>query len=893
MSLQPGSRLGPYEIAAAIGAGGMGEVYQATDTNLKRQVAIKVLPDSLAGDTERLARFQREAEVLAALNHRNIAQIYGLERSGGSAALVMELVEGPTLADRIAQGAIPVPDALAIARQVAEALEAAHDLGIVHRDLKPANIKVRPDGTVKVLDFGLAKAVGPGGTDRLPSNLANSPTLTSPALMTVMGTILGTAAYMSPEQAKGRPADRRADIWAFGVVLFEMLTGRQTFPGDDVTEVLAAVVRGEPDWRALPATTPPAIETLLRRCLRKDPHKRLADASTARLEIEDAIEGRGAVNAPERSPGATRASISVAVAAGTALVALGALLAWMMKPGAPAAALRRTEVQVTLPSTDTLDESANNLAISLDGRTIAYVANRDGVARLYVRSLSSFEAAPLAGTEGAFNPFFSPDGRWIGFFAQDKLKKIPVGGGAAQAIAADSGPSGGASWGEDGTIVYAPAATTGRFGLWRVSANGGTPVKLTTPDVGKGEYSHRYPQILPGGKAVLFTAVRGFGWDESRVEALVLATGERRVLIRGGHTGRYAGNGRLLYYRAGSLLDVPFDPERLEVGSTSPVTIADDVLQNFGPMGALFAVSNTNTVAYAPAAGGRRQFERTLAWTDREGRTEPIAAPSRNYDYSTAVSPDGGQIALTIVSGTYELWVYDVSRASLSRLTTDESSSLNPVWSPDGRTVAYRNNRSGTWQLYARPADGSGPETLLTTGGTNDVPSSWSPDGRTLVFARLSEATGYDLWTLSLDGNHEARPLVQSPAGESDAQFSPDGRWVAYTSDESGGHLVYVTSYPPRGRRWQISTERGDFPEWNPKGGELFYWNGRQTMVVDVTTGTTFSAGRPRVLYTGRPGLVSPDGQRFLTVLGGTTQQTREINLMMDWSARDPGGETP
>ena len=441
-----------------------------------------------------------------------------------------------------------------------------------------------------------------------------------------------------------------------------------------------------------------------------------------------------------------------------------------------------------------MDESANNLAISSDGRTIGYVANRDGVARLYVRPLSSFEATPLAGTEGAFSPFFSPDGRWVGFFAQDKMKKIPVGGGAAQVIAADSGPSGGASWGEDGTIVYAPATTSGSVGLWRVSANGGTPVKLTTPNLKEGEYSHRYPQILPGGKAVLFTAVRGFGWDESRVEALVLATGERRVLIRGGHTGRYAGGGHLLYYRAGSLLDVPFDPERLEVGSTSPVTIADDVLQNFGPMGALFAVSKTNTVAYAPAAGGTRQFERRLAWTDREGRTEPIAAPPRNYDYFAALSPDAGQIAVTIVSGTYELCVYDLSRASLSRLTTEESSSVNPVWSPDGRTIAYRNNKTGTWQLYARPADGNGPETPLTTGGTDDIPCSWSPDGRTLGFARLSEATGYDLWTLSLDGNHEARPLVQSPGSELSAQFSPDGRWIAYTSDESGGHQVYVTS---------------------------------------------------------------------------------------------------
>jgi eukaryotic-like serine/threonine-protein kinase len=881
MSLQPGSRLGPYEITAAIGAGGMGEVYQATDTNLKRQVAVKVLPDSLAGDVERLARFRREAEVLAALNHPNIAQIYGLERSDSSTALVMELVEGPTLADRIARGPIPLDEALPIARQIAEGLEAAHDLGIVHRDLKPANVKVRPDGTVKVLDFGLAKAGGPDASDRRAVAVTNSPTLTSPALMTAAGMILGTAAYMSPEQAKGRPADRRADMWAFGCVLFEMLTGRQTFPGEDVTEVLAAVVRAEPDWSALPKTTPPAIETLLRRCLRKDPRQRLADAATARLEIDDALAGRGPVKAADLQPRKTGISIGVAVAAGTALVAVGALLSWTLKPGLPAAPSRPTEVEVSLPSADAFDETANNLALSPDGRTIAYVAIREGVARLYVRRLASFEAAPLAGTEGAFNPFFSPDSRWIGFFAQDKMKKIPVDGGAAQTIAADAGPSGGASWGDGGTIVYAPAATTGSYGLWRVSADGGEPAKLTTPDTAKGEYSHRYPQILPGGKAVLFTAVSGFGWDESRVEALVLATGERRVLVRGGHTGRYMRGGHLLYYRAGSLLDVPFDPDRLEVGSASPATIADDVSQNMGPMGAIYAVSNANTVAYVPATGGSRQFERQFAWIDRQGRSEPVAAPPRNYDFPT-LSPDGSRIAAPIVSGTYELWVYDLARASLSRLTAEESSSLSPVWSPDGRNIAYRNNKTGTWQLYSRPADGSGPETTLTTDGNNDIPLSWSPDGRTLAFTRLSQAAGYDIWTVSLDGSREARPFVQSPAQESGAQFSPDGRWIAYTSDESKGGQVYVTAYPNHERRWQISTEGGDFPQWNPKGGELFYWDGRQMMVVDVTTGATFSAGRPRALFTGQPGQVSPDGQRFLSILGTPIRQTRQIKVMID-----------
>jgi eukaryotic-like serine/threonine-protein kinase len=877
---QSGSRLGPYEITAAIGAGGMGEVYQATDTSLKRQVAIKVLPDSLSADAERLARFQREAEVLAALNHPNIAHVYGLERAEGTTGLVMELVEGPTLADRIASGAIPISDALAIARQIADALEAAHDLGIVHRDLKPANIKVRPDGTVKVLDFGLAKAGASGLSDRHGIGIADSPTITSPA-MTAAGMILGTAAYMSPEQAKGRPANRRADLWAFGCVLFEMLTGRQTFPGEDVTEILAAVIRGEPDWSLLPKDTPPAIETLLRRCLRKDPRQRLSDAATLRLDIDDEVAGRGAARPAAPQSAKTAVPKGLAVAAGVALLSVGALLSWTLKPGSSAPGPRPFQMQVTLPDTDVFDESANNLAVSPDGRTIVYVAVRDGVSRLHVRPLSAFEATAQPGTEGAFNPFFSPDSRWIGFFAQDKLKKISVDGGAALLIASDIGPSGGASWGDDGTIVFAPSAITAGFGLWRVPADGGTPVKLTTPDTATGEYSHRYPQVLPGGKAVLFTAISGFGWDESRIEALVLATGERRVLVRGGHTGRYAAGGHLLYYRAGSLFDVPFDPERLEASRARPASIADDVSQNYGPLGALYSVSRTNTLAYLPAAGGSRQFERHFAWIDRQGRSEPIAAPARNYD-SPALSPDGQRVAVPIVSGLYELWIYDLTRMSLTRLGTGDSSSLTPVWSPDSRTVAYRNNRSGNWRVYARPADGSGPEQTLTTGATNDVPLSWSLDGRTLMFSRLTGTAAYDLWTVSLDGDRQARPFVQSPASDNAGAFSPDGRWVAYTSNESGSYQVYVTSYPNHEGRWQISTDGGDVPQWNPKGGELFYSIGGQTMVADVTTGAAFSAGRPRVLYMGERGIVSPDGQRFLAVLGARLRQAREIKVMID-----------
>ena len=889
MALHPGTRLGPYEVLSPIGAGGMGEVYRAIDTNLKRQIAIKVLPDVVAGDAERLLRFQREAEVLALLNHPNIAQIYGLEKSNDVTALVMELVEGPTLADRISHGAIPLPDALAIAKQIAEALEAAHDQGIIHRDLKPANIKVRPEGTVKVLDFGLAKAGAPGA-DRNAVQLTNSPTLSSPAMATAPGVILGTAAYMAPEQAKGRPADRRADMWAFGCVLYEMLTGRQTFSGEDVTEVLAAVLRGEPDCSALPRATPPAIATLIRRCLKKDPRQRLADASAARLDLDDAITGRaGAAMDEPRARRGRHAAFAVAPLMGVTLLVAGAILGWTLRPQTPPSPGVPARLEIALPLDDQLDLFNNNLALSPDGRTVGYVASREGISRLYVRALDSFEASPLAGTDGAFHPFFSPDARWLGFFAKGKMKKIRVGGGPVEEIV-DAGPNGGASWGADGTIVYAPSAISGTAGLVRVSAEGGKSTVLTTPDVAKGEYSHRYPQILPGGRAVLFTALSGFGWDESRLEAIRLDTGERRLLVRGGHTGRYVPGG-LLYHRAGAIYAVPLDPDRLEVDGESPVAIADDAILNFGTTGAPFAVSDTGSLAYVPAPGGRRQFERRLMWTDRQGRPEPLGAPVRNYHSAPDVSPDGRQVAVVILSGTAELWVYDLARKSLTRLTSDQSSSSEPVWTPDSRRLVYRNNQTGLWSLYWRMADASEPEERLTTGPVNEIPASCSPDGRVLALERLSSATGFDIYTLSLDGDREPRPFVMSPARERAPQFSPDGRWVAYSSDESGGLQVYVAPYPGPGRRWQISIDGGDAPQWNPKGGELFYENGTQTMVVDVKTGTTFHAGKPRFLYNGPLGQVAPDGQRFLTIAGvARGQPFRTIRMILNWEHLLRGG---
>jgi Tol biopolymer transport system component len=663
-------------------------------------------------------------------------------------------------------------------------------------------------------------------------------------------------------------------------VLFEMLTGRRTFGGEDVTEVLAAVVRADPDWSALPADTPRAMVTLLRRSLRKDPQQRLPNLSAARLDIDDAISSVGAEPSgyAEKRP---RSLSPRAVATTAGLMAVSAGLAWMLT-ALPAPATRDpVRVQVTLPAADELHRGARNLAVSPDGHTLAYVAVRDGVSGLYVRPLAVFDATLLAGTEGAYNPFFSPDGRWLGFFAQDKMKRIAVNGGAAATIVEGLGVAPGASWSADNTIVYSPSLI-GRSGLWRVSADGGTPAALTTPDAARGEYSHRYPHILPGGRAVLFTSLSGFGWDETNVEALILETGERRVLVRGGQTAQYVPGGHLLYVRAGTLLDVSFDPARLEVGAGDPVAIAAGVMQNGGPNGSLYAASASGTIAYAPAPGGTRLFERQLVWIDRRGRQSPTRAPPRNYT-AVALSPDGEGIVVTIGAGTDDLWRYDPGRDLLAKLTTGPRSSREAVWSPDGRNIAYRSNATGLWQIHSIPADGSAAQgTPLLVSAVNNWPTSFSPDGRTLAFVQNVEATRFDAWTLPLDGDRTPQPFAETTAVESPPQFSPNGRWLAYASDASGGVQVYVAPFPGPGRRIQVSTDGGDDPQWHPKGGELFYRNANRTMVVPVTTAGTFAAGRPSVLYEGPSGQVSPDGQRFLAIAAIHGEQVNQINVMIN-----------
>jgi serine/threonine-protein kinase len=738
MPLTPGTRLGPYEVTAQIGVGGMGEVYRATDTTLGRQVAIKAMPEAFAQDTDRLARFEREARTLAALNHSNIAQIYGLERSGGATALVMELVEGPTLADRIAQGPFAIDEALAVAKQIAEALEAAHEQGIVHRDLKPANIKVRPDGTVKVLDFGLAKAIdtaGSTGQDPAyvrragpvgPAGASESPTVTTPA-MTQAGMILGTAAYMSPEQARGRPVDKRADIWAFGCVLYEMLTGQRAFEDEDVSLTLSKVLRLEPAFEALPADVPYRVRQALRVCLQKDLRKRASDIHDVRLALEGAFDSAevperpGAVPSAPRPP-AWRVAWPWALAA---LVLGGFVGAGVTRTTAPEPApLQVRRFVHTLPEGQSLPgQSGTLVALSPDGQTLVYRAQADGVWRLYRRALGDLEAVPIEGTEGANDsPFVSPDGQWVAFTLNSVLWRVSLAGGRPVRIAGDAPNLRGASWMGDDTILAGLSAR----GLSRFRAGGGDAVTVQSP---QGPRQSWYPQVLPGGRAALFTLSEARP-DGGGVMLLDLESNTERLLIASASAARYLPTGHLVFLRSEDLWAVRFDAARLE-------TIGDPVLVESGirvePGGAVqFDVAADGTLAYI--AGGTGSLPRALVWVDREGRETPIPAPLRPYRY-LHLSRDAARVALDVREGQNDIWLWDFARETLTRLTFDPGNDEQPVWMPDGDRVIFSSTRSGSQSLFWQAADGTGPAERLTDSvDLQHEPGIVSPDGSLLVY---------------------------------------------------------------------------------------------------------------------------------------------------------------
>ena len=889
MALAPDTRLGVYEVTAHIGEGGMGQVYRARDTKLNRDVALKVLPDSFANDPDRLARFTREAQTLASLNHPNIAHIHGLEESGGVRALVMELVEGEDLSQRLVRGAIPIDEALPIAKQIAEALEAAHEQGIIHRDLKPANVKVRPDGTVKVLDFGLAKAMdqGSGIRDQGLGAASMSPTLATPA-MTQAGMILGTAAYMSPEQAKGKTVDRRADVWAFGAVLFEMLSGRQPFSGETVSETLAEVMKSEPPWEALPVGVPAHLTRLIRQCLVKEPRQRIRDMGDVRLVLEGAF---GTTSPPatgttaSADAGWTRAA-AFRLAAAAAVVALvgAAAGAWLLWPPTRATAAPVARLAITLPDDQrfrSLDTPA--VAVSPQGTLVAYVAESGGRNQLHVRVIAGVESKALAGTDQATGPFFSPDGQWVGFFAQGKLKKISVAAGTIQTLCDAPNPRGG-SWAGD-SIYFAAASNAG---ISKVSADGGMPVAVTTLDRAKGEISHRWPQVLPGGKALMFDVWTGPGVDEARVDAQRLDSGERTVVIEAGASGRYVASGHVIYARYDELFVVPFDVNRLRVsGQASRLS---DTAWN-GSEGNQFAVSDNGVAVSVSGSPGR--YERRLVWVGRDGRVEPLAAPPRRYAGNAVISPDGTRAAVDVEEGTIGVWLYDFGRATLTPLTTGKGSSQAPRWTPDGTRIVYRGTRTGTRNLWWKGVDDAAGEERLANGEGVETPGSWSADGQWLVYFTSAPATGTDIWALPSGGDRKPRAVVRTPFAEQYPRLSPDGHWLAYTSNESGRSEVLVQAFPePRGRT-PISTSGGIEPVWSRDGRELFYLDGDAMMVVEIRTSPTFTAGAPRKLYEGRYVLspntvasydVSADGQRFLRVQPvNPDPPTDRIQVTLNW----------
>jgi serine/threonine protein kinase/Tol biopolymer transport system component len=874
-----------YRILTKIGAGGMGEVYRATDTRLNREVAIKVLPEALARDAERMARFEREAKVLASLNHPNIASIYGLEESNGASALIMELVGGPTLTERIKQGPLALDEALPIAKQIAEGLEYAHERGIIHRDLKPSNVKLTADGQVKVLDFGLAKALE-GETSE--EELLNSPTLS--ALATRAGVLLGTAAYMSPEQARGKRVDRRADIWAFGCVLYEMLTGQGPFSGETTSDILACVIRAEPDWPAVPDSVPARIRELLRRCLQKDPRKRLQAIGDARIAMEEAVSGT------PQEPGAVSLSGAHAlpIRRRAARWAAGILLALVVGYGLWALRPRPSPSQVVqfsfgAPAGDSLvfRLGTTPLAMSPDGTVIAFMLRHNGTSQLYLRRLDRLEATPLKGTDEALYPFFSPDGQWIAFFAGGKLKKVSVLGGTPVTLCDAFGNERGGTWTSNDEIVFAPNATSA---LMRVSAAGGTPQPFTRLDSGKGERSHRWPQNLPGGQAILFNNSDPLGSPvDLPISLALLRTGEVKTLPVRGANVHYV-PGYLLLTRGETLFAVPFDPRRLEVTGSAFPSI-EVMISPIG--GASFAVSETGSLAYVPA--GARIGK--LAWVDVKGNLQVLEAPARDYYASLHYSPDGKRIATVIQEGGMRhIWVYDMLRGSLTRLTFGDSDNASPVWSPDGRRIAYLRFKDGNSAIVAKPSDGSGSEeTLLPAQKFGTAPTSWSADGKFLAYYQIGSSGKYEAWVLPLDGGNPQPLSNNNQFDQSNPVFSPDGKYWAYMSTETGWSEVYVVPFQQGSGKWQISTGGGRFPVWARNGKQLYYRDNGNVMGVDVTTQPVFRASTPRVVVPAAVtaplsnGLdnfdVTPDGQRFLIhQQNSETGQSLQINVILNWS---------
>jgi serine/threonine-protein kinase len=852
----------------------MGEVYRAKDKILGRDVAIKVLPAQFASDADRISRFQREAKLLASLNHPNIAAIHGLEESDGSNFLVLELVEGETLAEHLKRGPVAPGESMQLALQIVEALDAAHEKGIIHRDLKPANIKVTPDGKVKVLDFGLAKAFAGEHED---VNLSNSPTLSDAA--TQQGIILGTAAYMSPEQARAKPVDKRADIWAFGCVLYEMLTGRPAFRGEDVSEILASVIKEAVNLDLLPANIHPRVREILTRCLQKDLKRRYQDAGDLRFDLERILAEPGGSAIRPAAAAENRAT------PGSKLLWLGAVVLLMVAAGSIVWYLRKPEPPQVMRFDYELPEgqqfssyTSASLALSADGRQFVYSTPKG----LYLRPIDELTAKLIAGTEGMTEqPFFSPDGKWVGYFAGGQLKKIAVTGGTAIALCSAADPYG-ASWNADATIVY---GTIG--GIMKISANGGTPEFLLKAET----EALADPQILPDGKSLLYTNT---SLQPPRIIMQSYDPAEHRELLAG-RNARYLSTGHIVYASGSSLFAVPFNPDRKDVtGGAIPLVE--------GVFGLMYAVSDSGSLIYVPGAADAAEPARTLVWVDRNGKEEPLAAEPKLYRFPK-ISPDGKKLALTIANGAdINIYTWDITSKTLTRLTFEAPANVMPVWTPDSKRIAFFSLRHAGGSLAAvfwKSADGRGKdEQLCLAKLAIFLPSCWSHDGKTLVGSETTDTKKFDIGILSIEGDRKQKTLLRQDYTEAQPQVSPDGGWIAYTSNESRRNEIYVRSFPDVDKAvYQISANGGDSPLWSPDGRELFYMSGDAVMAVAVKTVTGFEIlGTPQILFRGKyvasssssegsPWDISPDGRRFLMLKppGSGGGGMRKINIIVNW----------
>ena len=886
MAIPPGTRLGPYEILSAIGAGGMGEVYRARDTRLDRIVAVKILPDHLAERAELRERFEREARTIASLNHPHICTLHDTGHQDDIDFLVMEYLEGETLAQRLQKGALPIQLVLQYAIEISDALDKAHRKGITHRDLKPGNIMLTKSGT-KLLDFGLAKL----RQDAAPATpLSQLPTAND--AITAQGTILGTLQYMAPEQLEGKEVDARTDIFAFGVVIYEMATGKKAFEGKSQASLIAKILETEPPpISSLQPMTPPALDRAVKRCLAKEPDERCQSAKDLADELKWIAESGPQSAAQMSAPGKGIRGLGRRPAViGIGALLLGAVIAslavWNLRPAPASPPKPVTRLTITLPPGQQLAGLENGPAVALspDGTRLAYVATQGGIQQLYLRAMDSLEAKPIPGTQGAFNPFFSSDGQWLGFFATGKLKKISVSGGTAVTLG-DAASANGANWGSQGIIAFAPATVSA---LQQVPDAGGTPHPLTRFE--KSDVSHRWPEFLPGGKAVLFSSGNhGIDFSNAQVVVQTVGASERRNLIQGGTNPRYAPSGHLVYAQGGSLMAVPFDPQRLQLTGTA-VPVVEGVLQSTFSGAAQYSISATGSLVYIP--GGVQSSQNNLVWVTRTGAEQRLAAPAHAYLFPR-LSPDGRRVAVGIAEQETQTWLYDLSRETLTRFTFVGSANQNGTWTPDGKRIAFNSNKEGPQNPFWQLADGSGGLERLTTSEYANIPMSWSPDGQLLAFTEVNPTTGIDIWVLRMS-DRKSQPFLRTPFNESAPRFSPDGHWLAYISDESGRFEIYVQPYPGPGGKWQISTEGGTEPVWNPNGRELFYRSGGKMMAVDIATQPGFTVGKPRMLFDGpysptaltTPNYdVSADGQRFLMLKPSEQAPSAptQINVVLNW----------